>query len=364
MMLSFMALMLQPDSIRVALIGDSITVGVGASNSSANYPAQLQALLGPGYDVRTFARSGATALKKGSLPIVNQLEFRSIYAFEPNEVVVLLGSNDAASRNWERLRNEFASDLTSILEPLTKLRTHPKVLVCTPPAVFGSHLSDRGKYLDSEVIPIVRQVARETAADIIDVRGAFDGKPELFADGLHPNDAGYALLATTVFDSVFDSRSMKRTWKLVEASSEQVDDGPARNAIDGDPNTYWHTRYDPTIARPPHFIIVDTGKWQWISGFRYLPRQDGGTNGIARVMEVQTSMNGSDWVTQNAKLTHGNATDPTRLAFSNPVNMRYFKFVIRSAVGGPYGSVAELDIIPARPSQASHELTRISRRTK
>ena len=50
----------------VACVGDSITYGHGASDRGAkSYPAQLQALLGDGWNVRNFGHNARTALDEG-----------------------------------------------------------------------------------------------------------------------------------------------------------------------------------------------------------------------------------------------------------------------------------------------------------
>ena len=51
--------------MRVACVGDSITFGAGIEDREKKcYPAQLQELLGPRFEVRNFGRSGATASRK------------------------------------------------------------------------------------------------------------------------------------------------------------------------------------------------------------------------------------------------------------------------------------------------------------
>ena len=37
----------------------------------------------------------------------------------------------------------------------------------------------------------------------------------------------------------------------------QADGDPAAKALDGDPGTFWHTRYGDGETRPPHEITVD-----------------------------------------------------------------------------------------------------------
>jgi hypothetical protein len=55
--------------IRVACIGASITFGANINNREANcYPAQMQKLLGAGYDVRNYGVNASTMLKRGDTP--------------------------------------------------------------------------------------------------------------------------------------------------------------------------------------------------------------------------------------------------------------------------------------------------------
>jgi hypothetical protein len=87
----------------------------------------------------------------------------------------------------------------------------------------------------------------------------------------------------------------------VSADSEEVQDEmtPAENAIDDDPQTFWHTEWNPGgegDAPLPHQLIVDLGSPQTISGFVYLPRQEG-ENGRIAGYEFYLSENGSTWVT-------------------------------------------------------------------
>ena len=68
-------------------------------------------------------------------------------------------------------------------------------------------------------------------------------------------------------------------WKIVRASSENVDNQKfAANAIDGDVDTLWHTKFAGGITPPPHELVIDLGAQRTIRGFAYLARQDEGWN--------------------------------------------------------------------------------------
>ena len=56
--------------------------------------------------------------------------------------------------------------------------------------------------IQDEIRPLVLRVAREMGVGVIDPYPAFEGKTDLFSDGLHPTAEGAALLARTVYDAI------------------------------------------------------------------------------------------------------------------------------------------------------------------
>ena len=105
----------KPDAVRVACIGNSITDGHGIELASAyGYPALLQKKLGSGYWVKNFGVSARTLLNKGDHPYMNELAWRDALAFDPDIVVIKLGTNDSKPQNWQHA-SEFRSDLEQML---------------------------------------------------------------------------------------------------------------------------------------------------------------------------------------------------------------------------------------------------------
>jgi galactose oxidase len=82
----------------------------------------------------------------------------------------------------------------------------------------------------------------------------------------------------------------------VTASSEETAREPAgvANAIDGNSETIWHTRWG-SPALPPHYIKIELPRPAVLSGLRYLPRQDGSANGNATAYEIEVSADGVTW---------------------------------------------------------------------
>jgi hypothetical protein len=83
-------------------------------------------------------------------------------------------------------------------------------------------------------------------------------------------------------------------WIATASSAEVIrEDNKAANAIDGNPNTLWHTTWGGAI--PPHFLRIELPQPALLSRFWYLPRQDEGTNGIIEAFEIETSLDGISW---------------------------------------------------------------------
>ncbi|MEU7791823.1 discoidin domain-containing protein [Micromonospora tulbaghiae] len=131
------------------------------------------------------------------------------------------------------------------------------------------------------------------------------------------------------------------------ASADSVEttgeNGNAANAIDGDPATIWHTRYVGGIAGMPHQITLDTRRNHRIDRLDYMPRQDGGTNGIIADYQIQTSADGVTW-TQVAAGTFGAGSALKSVSFT-PTTARYVRlWTTRATNGAGYASAAEINL--------------------
>jgi alpha-L-fucosidase len=136
-------------------------------------------------------------------------------------------------------------------------------------------------------------------------------------------------------------------WKVVAVDSQEASE-PAINAIDGDPATIWHTRWNDNLALP-HSITIDMSAAHQIGGFVYLPRQNS-LNGVVDNYRFETSPDGLNWTTNVAAGRFGNIrNNPVHqeVTFA-PVTARFFRFTALKEVE-PKGwtSAAELSVLPA-----------------
>lgn len=191
------------DVIRVACVGDSITYGLNIVDRAKNsYPAVLGRLLGPQCDVRNYGVSGATLLKKGWLPYWDLPEFAAAKAFNPDVVILKLGTNDANPNNLQ-FKDDFMPNLREMLDQFANLPSKPKIWLCLPVPIYGV-----GEYkiaednLKDEVIPMLQQVADEKGIPMIDLFTLMSNHVEFFPDNLHPTPPGAALMAHTIFQTI------------------------------------------------------------------------------------------------------------------------------------------------------------------
>ena len=200
----------------VACVGDSITQGVGASSGNTSYPADLQALFGSSVQVKNFGHSGATMLSVGDLPYQQQSEYASATTFVSGagsgsivDVVIMLGTNDSKPYNWtvgtSTRAEQFRTDCAAMVDHFAQIPTHPLVYLALPPHAYANSYQIDGTVIHDQILPILREVATAKGIPIVDVDAPTTGHPELFPDGVHPNDAGHKILAQTIHDGLLAS---------------------------------------------------------------------------------------------------------------------------------------------------------------
>lgn len=194
----------QKDAVKVACIGNSITDGAGIFMSDVyGYPAQLQKLLGNGYLVKNYGRSGRTMLNKGNHPYMQEYVWRDCQKFNPDIVVVKLGTNDSKSFNW-RYGADFQKDLQAMVDTLNRLPSHPEILLALPLKAYANHYHIDDSVIANAILPVIKKVAKKNKLQTIDLYTPFVGHEELLQknDGVHPNIKGTALMAEIVKNAI------------------------------------------------------------------------------------------------------------------------------------------------------------------
>ena len=192
----------QAKPIRVACVGNSITFGAGVSSDLA-YPTQLGKLLGAHYDVKNFGVSARTLLKKGDYPYWKDPAFVDAKDFQPQIVIIKLGTNDTKSQNWV-YKNEFYSDYVDLINEFRKGKVRPQIFISRPCPVYQTAWGIRDSILKL-LIPIIDSVKETAKTDFIDFNTPMLNNASWFPDGVHPNAAGYAFMAQVAKDAILNS---------------------------------------------------------------------------------------------------------------------------------------------------------------
>lgn len=193
------------DALRVACIGNSITDGMTIDLKGHNgYPAQLQRILGAGYHVENYGVSARTLLRKGNLPYVNEQAWKDALDFNPNIVIIKLGTNDSKAANWKH-KEEFQGDLQSMIDQLRALPAHPVIYLVRPLVAAEkvvNEMSINNEVIEKEIIPIINKVAKKNKLRVLDFREELNRDDLMSPDGVHPNKKGAAVIAQRVAEAI------------------------------------------------------------------------------------------------------------------------------------------------------------------
>lgn len=167
------------------------------------YPEQLGKLLGEGYDVRNFGHNGVTALRESGRPFWKMPEFEAARAFEPNLVVVMLGTNDAVNTAdvWQQVHD----DLLWLVKHFQSLPSKPQVVVMTPPPLMPGYPKGESRLanLRDKVSPMVRKLAETEKLTLVELQTESKlTDPSLYHDKVHLNEAGAKIVAERVRDAL------------------------------------------------------------------------------------------------------------------------------------------------------------------
>jgi hypothetical protein len=133
--------------------------------------------------------------------------------------------------------------------------------------------------------------------------------------------------------------------RLIKADSEEENYGAA-NAIDGAPETMWHTSWEGNPPGFPHWLMIQLDGPRKIAGFTALPRQDGERNGWIKDYAFYASRDGTNWGEAVAQGVFPDNARRKTVKFAAPVEAQFVKLVALSGyANGPWASLAEINLI-------------------
>ena len=334
-----------PDTpLKVACVGDSITNGNGTANPNYSaYPIDLGRILGPNYVVGKFGVSGATLLKHGDLPYWNQTEYSNSLNFQPDVVIIQLGSNDSKSQNIGAYPGEFVSDYKELISSYRNLASHPLVYIALPPTVNTDDPAVAWGITDTAltnlILPKIRQVADEAAVSLIDNNTLTKGMPQNFPDKVHPNEEGAEILANHVFSVMTGIIPGSSEPGTVEAENYNMMSGVStemNSDVNGGSDVTSITNGDWIAFNNIDFGLatsrLDVRFASANSGGNIEFRLDSPTGTLIGTANVTNTGGWQTWVTKNVALTGASGVHNLYLVFTKPdglaiANVNWFRLV-------------------------------------
>ena len=204
-------------SVRYLALGDSYTIGTGASDEAHNYPSILAKRLtqatGQKVSLKNPAVNGYTTLN-----LIDR-ELKYLSRVQPDLVSVLIGVNDIVQGRSEA---DYRASLAVIYDSVANLTLHQGRVVCVaipdwagvPGARnFGTPDELRRRTQAFNAITKEESAARGFGwVDITDASVSGTGSPGWIArDNLHPGDRQYAAWADVIWNAVKESWTTVRT---------------------------------------------------------------------------------------------------------------------------------------------------------
>lgn len=205
LLLSYASYGQEGKKVKVACIGDSITYGYGAGDrDNQSYPAQLQALLGDGYEVGNFGKNGATLLRRGHRPYLEQDEYRAAKDFAGDICVIHLGVNDTDPRDWPNYRDDFVGDYLALIDSCKASNPDARMIIAllSPLADRHHRFMSGTKQWHADIQEAIKVVAETSGCELIDFHSPLYPYPWHIPDAIHPDVWGYGVLAKTVYSRI------------------------------------------------------------------------------------------------------------------------------------------------------------------
>lgn len=184
--------------IKVACIGNSITYGSGIQDREVNsYPAQLQKMMEQEWEVKNYGVSGATLLKHGDKPYWKQKAYEEAKAYNPDVVIIKLGTNDTKPQNW-KFKDEYISDYNAMINEFKALPSKPFVMICYPVPAYSEHWGIRDSIIKVDLIPMIKKISEQNHVELIDLYKPLSNHADWFPDKIHPNREGARKMAEVI----------------------------------------------------------------------------------------------------------------------------------------------------------------------
>ncbi len=188
-------------------LGDSITYGEGSSDRQG-YVIKLQNMLGPHFgraEVRSWGRPGTVSIE-GARKTRETLGW-----YDPAYVLILYGTNDWHDQGCQGKPPTSCYTIEALRDMILDVKDWDSlpILATVPPVNPSLTPATRNVWYDQLNVAI-RALAQQQQVPLADMSADFKAVgnlSSLYADDVHPNDAGYQVLAQGWFKAITRGRA-------------------------------------------------------------------------------------------------------------------------------------------------------------
>jgi acyl-CoA thioesterase I len=182
------------EPIRVACVGDSLTRGT-------EYTLFLWDRLSSDYIISDFGVGGTTVAVHSDKPYMKQSAFLLARNFQPDIVIVMLGTNDAG---LNETKEAFVADYIALITSFQGLQTKPDIFVVKPPPIYNSTILSNAKLVGT-IIPAIEDVAHQPGVTLVDAYTPMLNHGDDYTDGVHFNADGAKIVADAIYAGLSSS---------------------------------------------------------------------------------------------------------------------------------------------------------------
>ena len=305
--------------VKIACVGDSITYGYKIvttnaetselENTELTYPSKLDALLGDGYEVANFGKSGAYLLaedhelnaKAGQgKSYTDQAEYTASVEYAPDVVIIMLGTNDIRSMLTPEANEAVKDALVALVDAYQALESVQRVYVVSS---IYTQIDNVCKPIADGILQEVQyQAAVESGAEFIDLftitRDYYDVMLHR-SDRLHPIAESVHAISDTIFALITGNEVAIPEAPVAESGVVYVNSSTGNLTNDGlTPETATNSLpYAAGLLRKNGGTIVITGVYNLYNASQgtHMPDTDG-------VITITSVYGGVDYGAAGAKI--------------------------------------------------------------
>ncbi|MDD3194301.1 MAG: GDSL-type esterase/lipase family protein [Paludibacter sp.] len=237
------------DIIKVGCVGDSNTYGAEATDRlKYAWPVQIREMLGDTYETRNFGVNGALMMNHLNDAWKNKTAYSGNKAYDPDIIVIALGTNDSKDGYWDAVK--FKNSYIDLINEFKSYSADPEIYMATPIRAYSSTWSINDQTIREQVIPAMKEIAKEKGLTLIDLYAVTTNIANLMAsDGIHPGDEGLRIMARKIADIMQLKKPVIQTNSSTTSASYAAYYWYKDDALIHDATTYNYTATEAGIYK-------------------------------------------------------------------------------------------------------------------